>query len=368
MTISMYPPADTTEQDLLDYFGDGSLGDVSIVGTVVLTSDVQYRNLVVPPSAVLVTNGWFVRASQSITVEVGGIIHADGTNGYPGWDNNNGTGYGGGGGQGGGVVALYTPTLVMQGTVRANGGNGGESTTTTPSGTVRNGGGLVDNGGGGGGAGNTNGTNGGTATAGVGRTNGGPGKAGQDFYGYRARGGGPGGHGFVANHVYEVISVGGGGVGVAGLPYPPAQVPEYFAGGSGGLGGSGQGYFAAGGTTWGRGGTHLAEVPPAKVTTADIETWQSFRSINVPYFYKGRPGARPATYGGGGGGGGSGYYQNPGGAGGGGLIITCTKSRSGAGTYQVNPGVAGAVSSSIGGYPGPSVAAAGNVFHFTYRD
>lgn len=369
MTVSTYPATDTKEQDLLDYFGDGSLGDVSIVGTVVLTSDVQYRNLVVPPSAVLVTNGWFVRASVSITVEVGGIIHADGTDGFPGYDNSNGTGFGAGGGQGGGVVALYTPTLAMNGVVRANGGNGGESTTNYPSGTVRNGGGIVDNGGGGGGAGNTYASNGGTASGGIGRTNGGPGKAGNDAYGNRARGGGPGGHGFTPEYaIYEQTSIGGGGLGRAGTPFPSGLVPEYFAGGSGGFGGTGQGYRAPGGTTWGRGGTAMTSIPYQRVTVADTETWQSFRAINVPYFFKGRPGPRPATYGGGGGGGGSGYYHNSGGGGGGGLIITCSKVRSGAGTYQVNPGVAGNVSSSIGGYPGPSVAASGNVFHFKYRD
>jgi hypothetical protein len=58
--------------------GDGTDGDVTIAGTVTLTRDMYYLTLTVPNTAILDTAGFRVFASQSITVETGGIIRRNG--------------------------------------------------------------------------------------------------------------------------------------------------------------------------------------------------------------------------------------------------------------------------------------------------
>jgi hypothetical protein len=58
------------------FFGDGSDGDVTIVGTVTLARDMNYRNLTVPSGATLITNGYRILATG--VVRNAGTIHCDG--------------------------------------------------------------------------------------------------------------------------------------------------------------------------------------------------------------------------------------------------------------------------------------------------
>lgn len=130
----------------IEWFGDGNDGDVSIgSGTTNLSSEVQYRNLTISGTAVLVTQAYRVCVSSILTLTSAGtqaILHmsgngggsggAPGGSGNPGsfittdrWLGMGGTGLigGTGGSSGGGNVA--TPTAAMQGSMGGQGGAGG---------------------------------------------------------------------------------------------------------------------------------------------------------------------------------------------------------------------------------------------------
>jgi hypothetical protein len=107
-------------------FGDGSLGDVTISGTVTLDpgSIYQYKNLTIPQGQVLIPHKAIVMVKETLTVS--GLVSASGKgagggrNGAYNFDRNagdgdNGNGFAGAGG-GGGKYSSYTP------------GNGGSTT------------------------------------------------------------------------------------------------------------------------------------------------------------------------------------------------------------------------------------------------
>ncbi len=329
MGLTQFPPPRIAALDI-DY-GDASLGDVEISGTVTLVAPAFYRNLIVPLGATLVANGHPIYATESITI--GGVIHADGA-------------VGGicAGGQGGGYVALFTRVLVNSGTVRANGGNGGAYSLTPNNGG--NGGGTVDNGGGGGGAGYG-------VSGGVGRTRGGTGSTNGNYIIHGGGGGGAGGAGGTSRDNITP-NAGGGSGGQAfrqnsrvGAEYWASESSEsgpwtsarcHLAGGAGGAGGS---YYASqtlhgsgggGGATWGKGGSWNSPAGSFPEVWARLGYLPDF---NYPF----------ALFGGGGGGAGSQSQNQAGGGGGGGLIVTVTRSRSGAGVYQVDGGAAGSAPS-----------------------
>jgi hypothetical protein len=331
-------PASISEADEPDY-GTGALGDVTISTTVTLTAAANYRLLTITGTGVLVANGWPIHATVGIVVDAGGVIHANGA-----------AGGANAGGQGGGIVAIFTPTLINNGTIRANGGAGGNRNATGG-----NGGGTVDNGGGGGGAGNL--------TGGIGRTNGGAGvlATGSAFYG--GGGGGAGGDG--ETPLSGGTPATGGNSGERGVgesnyawgiginPLWSSANALHLAGGAGGNGGqvntSGQAN-GGGGATWGLGGrSHRS-------AGSFPDYWATM--VEVPVF------RYPlALFGGGGGGGANGYQTAAGGGGGGGLILTVTKARSGSGIYQVNGGAAGTGEGSIT-YPAQA-GRSGLIVHFS---
>jgi hypothetical protein len=365
MALLQYPLQHSADE-YADYFGDGSLGNVTISTTVTLTADAHYATLTVANGGVLVANGWFIRATVAVIVDAGGVIHADGQAGYDGVNSGSGIGIGAGGGQGGGIVAIYAPSLVNNGTIRANGGDGGDHNYGgSVVGTTGQGGGTVDNGGGGGGAGGWLYAAYGNAalrSGGIGRTNGGGGviMSQTGTFPYCA-GGGPGGDGGVCLDTLDPVAVAScsGGPGVGGPPGPSILGRVvYLAGGSGGVGYNN----SPGGVTWGR--WH------ALPYQASMMRGQSFRGINVPMVPKGRIGAKPFLFGGGGGGGGYTYNSSPGGGGGGGLILTVTKTRGGVGAYQVNGGSRGTSNawSEPNFWPLIGPGDTGNIFHFTWRD
>ncbi len=61
-------------------YGNGSDGDRTISGTVILTRHMEYRDLVVSSTGRLDTRGYTVRACRDFTVQSGGIVH-DGASG-----------------------------------------------------------------------------------------------------------------------------------------------------------------------------------------------------------------------------------------------------------------------------------------------
>lgn len=68
-------------------FGDGSLGDASISGTLTLTSERSYNNLQVLNGGIINTNGHILKVRGTLTINSGGYIRcngADGTDGYAG--------------------------------------------------------------------------------------------------------------------------------------------------------------------------------------------------------------------------------------------------------------------------------------------
>jgi len=128
-------------------YGDGSDGDVTIVGTVSLVSDMDYNNLTVPAVATLVTNGFEVRVNGTLTnmgtirsglvsnAGTGGLgenggfgIHTapqSGQSGGAGTPGPSGAGMGGrGGGGGGGGGGAWDP-VNSRSVAGGDGGNGG---------------------------------------------------------------------------------------------------------------------------------------------------------------------------------------------------------------------------------------------------
>jgi len=68
-------------------FGDGSLGDASISGTLTLTSERSYKNLQVLSGGIINTAGHILRVKGTLTINSGGYIRCngeDGTDGYMG--------------------------------------------------------------------------------------------------------------------------------------------------------------------------------------------------------------------------------------------------------------------------------------------
>lgn len=100
-------------------FGDGSDGDYTVTGSLSITRDMYYANLTVNTGTVLTTSGWKVFVSDTLTIQGGGAIAADGAAGA-----NGGTGVGAGGSGGVGAGKNTQGTLPTG----LNGGVGGGST------------------------------------------------------------------------------------------------------------------------------------------------------------------------------------------------------------------------------------------------
>lgn len=65
-------------------YGDGSDGDVTIVGTVTLARDMYYENLTVPNGTILDTNGFRIYVRDHCDNRIGGLIISDGLPGATG--------------------------------------------------------------------------------------------------------------------------------------------------------------------------------------------------------------------------------------------------------------------------------------------
>lgn len=59
-------------------YGTGADGDVAVSSTITLTRDMHYNNLVVTGSGVVVGGGFRIFVKGALTVNAGGVIHADG--------------------------------------------------------------------------------------------------------------------------------------------------------------------------------------------------------------------------------------------------------------------------------------------------
>ena len=97
-------------------FGDGSDGDVNIVGNVLLTRSMSYNLLVVTNASILYSMGFKVRAKIKLTVDAGGFISAAGQPGVPG--------AAGSGGPGG--LVNYTGTRLPEASLPTPGAAGGD--------------------------------------------------------------------------------------------------------------------------------------------------------------------------------------------------------------------------------------------------
>ncbi|MBE3120035.1 MAG: hypothetical protein IMZ50_14930 [Candidatus Atribacteria bacterium] len=98
-------------------FGDGSDGDVNIVGNVLLTRSMSYNLLVVTPASILYSMGFKVRAKIKLTVDAGGFISAAGQPGAPG-----AAGSGGAGG-----LVNFTGTRLPEASIPKPGAAGADS-------------------------------------------------------------------------------------------------------------------------------------------------------------------------------------------------------------------------------------------------
>jgi hypothetical protein len=144
------------------YFGDGSDGDASIVGTFLAGRELHYNNLTIPAGTIFKPNGYRIFVLGTLTIDVGGSFNDDGrpsisnagatalgarnylsANGLNGGNAFALTATGFGNGTAGGVAtntSLNNLGQLTSGgrggnvTLRANtGGLGGVSTTTNPS-------------------------------------------------------------------------------------------------------------------------------------------------------------------------------------------------------------------------------------------
>lgn len=128
-------------------FGDASSGDATITGTTTLTSDAYYRNLTVSSTGVLVARGVRIFVDDKLTIQAGGVIHADGNNGLNATSNvgatggasvttifiggSNAGGTGGKGSTGAGVQAARVTNVANCGGTAGAGGAGGKGSGRT---------------------------------------------------------------------------------------------------------------------------------------------------------------------------------------------------------------------------------------------
>lgn len=140
-----------TQMGVLDPFGSGSDGDVTVSTTITLSSDMFYKNLTVTGAGIINTAGYAIYASQSITN--GGIIRNLG--GVGGAGGNAAAGTGGAGGAAGAAAAGATFTAGTAGQIGGAGAAGAASPGGTgTAGTAKNPGLIATNGTAGGAGGN----------------------------------------------------------------------------------------------------------------------------------------------------------------------------------------------------------------------
>lgn len=121
------------------FFGDGTLGTHTVVGTQTLNADTFYTHLTVPLGTTLVTNGFRLFVSEVLIVD--GHIHNDAVGTTPGAGGSlpAGGAAGAGGNVGSGFVGFpgtgTPPGISGFGGVGGGGGHGGASTTPNAPGT-----------------------------------------------------------------------------------------------------------------------------------------------------------------------------------------------------------------------------------------
>lgn len=119
-------------------FGNGSSGVVTITGTTTLTTDAYYSNLTINSGGILITRGVRVFVNGLLTVNAGGIVHADGTNGASSSS------------QTGGISGSGIPTVFIGGSASSGGGATGVAGVGVQAGGITNSGNCGGNAGNGG--------------------------------------------------------------------------------------------------------------------------------------------------------------------------------------------------------------------------